>query len=362
MLRLFKRPFGLGAIFVVFCLSLLKINAYGQDLDGKVFESTSHDFGDVLKGEIPEYRFKFVNSLDETLHIRSVKSSCGCAEASTSQETFEPGEKGEIICRYNTPTAKFSGKKDASIIVLFDQPRLVEQQLTVKGNIITGISFEPKKIDFGQIVEGEFRPIKVQLTSIENPNFRIKKIRNGGHVDVQAKETKRTENGIVRYELTATLSSSAPKGYFQGAIYCDFELGVQPNGVPKVQTLPLLYTGKLISSLQVSVDTLNFGRMNPGEVAKRRLVLASPKPFKISKVVKDKGFSVSTKSIQSKKTHIIEVTYEVGDKRGKQESQLKFLVEYPSSRSPAQIVPQTNSAMVRAVVQIDDPNMSPSDQ
>lgn len=353
MLTLRKSPFLLSALFALVWLSLPEANAHGQDLGVKIFDGTSHDFGDVLKGETPEYRFKFVNRLNKTLHIRSVRSSCGCAEAAASQETFQPGEKGEIICKYNTPTAKFPGKKDVSIIVLFDMPQIVERQLTVKGNIITGVTLEPRIIDFGQVTQRKVRPVKIHLTSTENPHFRIKAVRGVDHINVQAKETRRTETGIVSYELTATLLNSAPKGYFQGEIYLDLELGLQPDGLLKVKTLPLSFTGKLNSTLQLSLDTLDFGPMKPGEVATRKLFLTSPKSFKISDVVQGKGFSVSN-SPQSKETHVIEVTFEAGNKPGKQESELKFLVEYPNT-SAAQTDPKLNSAVVTAITEIVAP-------
>ena len=358
MLTLDKHIFWLSNVFFMACLSLLGANAHGQDWVGKLFESTSHDFGDVLKGEVPVYRYKFVNNLSETLHIRSVKSSCGCTEATASKDTFQPGEKGEIICKYNTPTTKFPGKKDASIIVLFDQPQLVEQQLTVKGNIITGISLEPKEVDFGQIVEGKLKPVKVQLTSTENPNFRIKEIRDVKYIDIQTKEIKRTETGIVSYELTATLLDSAPKGYFQGEVYLDLELGLQPNGLPKIQTLPLSFTGKLNSTLQLSPEILTFGPMAPGEVTKRKLFLKSTKPFKISEIIAGEGFRVSNNT-QSKVVHIVEVACEAGKKLGKQETELKILIEYANA-SPA--ATNLESVLVKVITEINDSSMTTSGQ
>ena len=356
MLTLDKHIFWLSNVFFMACLSLLGANAHGQDWVGKLFESTSHDFGDVLKGEVPVYRYKFVNNLSETLHIRSVKSSCGCTEATASKDTFQPGEKGEIICKYNTPTTKFPGKKDASIIVLFDLPQLVEQQLTVKGNIITGISLEPKEVDFGQVVAGELEPVKVLLTSTENPHFRIKKVRNVDHIDIQTKEIKRTETGIVSYELTATLLDSAPKGYFQGEVYLDLDLGLQPNGLPKIQTLPLSFTGKLNSTLQLSTEILTFGPMVPGEVAKRKLLLTSTKPFKISEIIAEEGFRVSN-SNQPKVVHIVEVACEAGNKLGKQKSELKLFVEYPNA-SPA----VTDSVLIKLIAEVNDSRETSSGQ
>ena len=326
----------------------------------KLFEVTTHDFGDVRKGEIPEYRFKFVNRLNEPLHIRSVKSSCGCTKATASQETFQPGQQGEIICKYNTPTTKFPGKKDASIIVLFDLPQLVETQLTVKGNITTEFSFEPKIINFGAVTEGEVAQVKVKLTSSENPRFRIKDVKSDDYivVDYQEIRTNDAETEIVSYELTATLQNSAPKGYLHGEIYLDLDLdlGLHPDGRPKTKTLPLSYLGKLNSTLQLSKETLEFGPMQPGEVATQKLVLRSAKPFKISNVVKGDGLSVSN-SPQAKKVHIIEVTCKAGNNSGMQESKLQFLVEYAND-SPVQTDPKEDSAVVNVKTEIIAPGVT----
>ena len=350
MLTLKRRLFVPNVILILAWLLLFEADAHGQDFGVKLFEVTSHDFGDVRKGEVPEYRFKFVNRLNEPLHIRSVKSSCGCTEATASQETIQPGEEGEIVCKYKTPATKFPGNKEASINVLFDLPQLVEKQLTVKGNITTEFSFEPKIINFGQVTEGEVAQVKVKLTSKENPRFQIKDVRSDDQIAVDYREirTSSAETEIVSYELTATLLSSAQKGYLHGEIYLD--LGIHPDGSLKTKTLALSYTGRLNSLLQLSKEILDFGTMQPGEVASQKLVLRSAKPFKIIDIVKGDGFSVSASS-QSKKTHIIEVTCDAGNKLGVHESKLKFSVEYVNAPL-VQTDPKENLAVVNVKTEI----------
>ena len=347
-----KSPFASSVLLTLALLLLLETKAHGQDFGVKVFEETSHDFGDVRKGEAPEYRFKFINRLNEPLHIRSVKSSCGCTEATASKEILQPGEEGEIICKYNTSTTKFPGKKDASINVLFDSPQLVERQLTVKGNIITEFSFEPKVINFGQVTEGEVAQVKIKLTSNENPRFRIKDVKNDDHISVDYQEirTGAAETEIVSYELTATLLDSAKKGFFHGEINLDLDLGFHPDGRPKTKTLSLSYLGKLNSTLQISKETLVFKPMKLGEVDTETLILSSAKPFKIIDIVKGDGFSVSDSS-QFKKAHVIKVTFNAGNNLGVHESKLKFFVEYETA-PPVQTDPKENSAVVNVKTEI----------
>ena len=68
---------GLGLLVVLATSGL----AQGQDSARKMFETTSHDFGNVARGARVEYLFKFQNPYKEDADIIDVRSSCGCNDA-----------------------------------------------------------------------------------------------------------------------------------------------------------------------------------------------------------------------------------------------------------------------------------------
>ena len=173
-------------VFSLVVVALTNQSANGQAWLRQMFKGqNSHDFGDVQLGDVPEHRFQFENVFNETFHIQSVNSSCGCTIATASKTTLKTWEKGEILCKFNTP-AVGTGFKQATITVKFDRPYRAEMQLSVKGNIITGMTLEPKTIDFGQVVENNLPVRTVQLRSSGNPNFRIRDVKSVfKHISVQ---------------------------------------------------------------------------------------------------------------------------------------------------------------------------------
>jgi hypothetical protein len=60
------------------------------------FEQTQHNFGKVQEGKVYTHSFQFSNTGKETLQIKDVKSSCGCAVASISSKELKPGESASL--------------------------------------------------------------------------------------------------------------------------------------------------------------------------------------------------------------------------------------------------------------------------
>jgi len=277
------KSFLLIVVSLVFVVSS-NDSANGQAWLRQMFKNqTNHDFGDVQLGDVPEHRFQFENVFNETFHIQSINSSCGCTIATASKTTLKTWEKGEIVCKFNTP-AVGTGFKQATITVKFDRPYRAEMQLSVKGNIVTGVSLEPKSIDFGQVAENNLPVRKVQLRSSGNPNFRIRDVKSVfKHISVQIKETSRT-NGMVSYDIITKLKDTVPKGFTQDQLYLVVEEGRNFDGTPKLTQVPLPFNAKVTSALQLSPEILSLGPLAPGETVKKKVFLKSDKPFYVSDV------------------------------------------------------------------------------
>lgn len=339
-------------VFSLVVVALTNQSANGQAWLRQMFKGqNSHDFGDVQLGDVPEHRFQFENVFNETFHIQSVNSSCGCTIATASKTTLKTWEKGEILCKFNTP-AVGTGFKQATITVKFDRPYRAEMQLSVKGNIITGMTLEPKTIDFGQVVENNLPVRTVQLRSSGNPNFRIRDVKSVfKHISVQVQETGRN-NGMVSYNIITKLKDSVPKGFTQDQLYLEVEEGRNYDGSVKLKQLTLPFNAKVTSALQLSPEVLSLGPITPGDVVKKKVFLKSDKPFYIRDVrCQSEAFSVKAAS-KPKKIHIVEVTYTGENDPGRHECDLSFYVQYEGAAKSAET--SAPSGRIKAIIEIAD--------
>lgn len=65
------------------------------------FDEAEHDFGNIAKGSAVEHKFTFTNTGKAPLVIVDAKSSCGCTVPVYTKEPVAPGEKGELLVKYN---------------------------------------------------------------------------------------------------------------------------------------------------------------------------------------------------------------------------------------------------------------------
>ena len=77
--------------------------AQGQTME---FESKTIDYGIIEHNSNGNREFKFTNTGDKPLIIKSIKASCGCTVPSYKKEDgsteWKPGERGTIKVKYAT--------------------------------------------------------------------------------------------------------------------------------------------------------------------------------------------------------------------------------------------------------------------
>jgi hypothetical protein len=305
----------------------------GQDWARKMFPETSHDFGNVTKGEVPEYRFEIQNIYEEDIHIAQVFSSCGCTSVSLSKNVLKTWEKGEVICRFNSPS--FDGFKQATVTVRLDKPYVGEMQLTVQGNIVRGLTFNPDSIDFGQVSESNLPAKTIKMASTGSPNFRIVDVKSTfSHIKVQLRETGRNNN-LVNYEMTTQLKPTVPAGFTQGELY----VVIEENRVQR--QIPIKFSAKVVSALQIP-DSVTMGAVSPGEEVKKKVILKHDRPFKITDVTcHSSAFRVKADR-ETKKVHFVELIYTGEDEPGRHECELSFFIDNASE----------SAGKIKAVVEI----------
>ena len=304
---------------VILFACVLQSQSQVQEWARKMLTEYSHDFGEVNKGDMPEYRFKIKNIYKETLNIAQVFSSCGCTQVSMSKRQLKTWETAEVICRFNSKP--FNGFKQATVTVRFGRPLPGEVQLTVKGTIVSAIRLFPESIDFGQVSRGKNPVFQTTLTGPPNTNFRILDIKSTfQHVGVSLNQPMRTPTNQIQYVLKTRLKETAPDGYSQGDLFI-----VVQDGAGQRQ-IPLKFSAKIASPIQFSPSVITMNNIEPGKKVTKKIVIRAQEAFRVTDVkCKTKAFRVSARKTGMSKTHIVEVSY-VGEenKTGTHECDLTF--------------------------------------
>ncbi|MEY4875124.1 MAG: hypothetical protein RL708_273 [Bacteroidota bacterium] len=80
------------------------------------FESTNHDFGNVVEGPAAVFEYKFTNTGNEPLIISDVQKSCGCTTPDWTKEPILPGKTGKVIASFDTKGRVGSFNKTITVI------------------------------------------------------------------------------------------------------------------------------------------------------------------------------------------------------------------------------------------------------
>ncbi len=128
--------------FISFCLMLGVFFAQAQDNTQQAapgngpqitYDETTHDFGDIVQGQIVTYTFKFQNTGKEPLIVSNVLTTCGCTVPAWPKEPIAPGKKGEITATFNS--AGKMGKQNKVITVLSNATNN-QTQVTIISNVL----------------------------------------------------------------------------------------------------------------------------------------------------------------------------------------------------------------------------------
>ncbi len=97
------------------------------------FNQTQHNFGKVQEGKVYTHSFQFSNTGKETLLIKDVKSSCGCAVASISSKELKPGETASLKVELDTSNRK--GRMSRTLTVISNDPEDPNKVLTLYAEV-----------------------------------------------------------------------------------------------------------------------------------------------------------------------------------------------------------------------------------
>ncbi len=279
------------------------------------FTETYHDFGTVARGANVEHLFWFANTTGREIHVRGVRTSCGCTTPSVVHATVRNGEKGAIRVVFNTRS--FTGQRGATITVVFDRPYYTEAQLQVRGYIRRDVVFSPGSVEFGTVRQGESAERVVALDYAGRDDWQVTSVHTPNpHLSVQTRETNRGA-GRVRYELVVKLAAEAPAGTL------DTELAFQTNDW-RSNRVPLAVSGQIVPPLCVSPAALYLGDARCGQEWKTRLVVRAAEPFRITQVACDDPRFVFEAGQDAKTLHFVAVSFQPGQEAGRLSAKIRI--------------------------------------
>ena len=292
------------AAFVVITTSLFVTDsAHAQQWAKKMFSTLEHDFGTVAKDSKQEFRFEFTNLYKEDLHISGVRASCGCTIPTAEQDIVKTFEKGSILATYNTKA--FAGARGATVTVTFDKPYFAEVQLQVNGFIRTDLAFSPSSLAFGEFSLKEKPRMEFNVSHAGNSDWMITDVRSK-HPFYEVEILERTQlANQVGYKLAVQLKDSIPVGYLQD------NLIIVTNDVSN-QQIKLPVSGKVAAPVTLSPSSLLLGITSPETEITKRLILRADEPFRIESISCDYPGVRFEPSSESKKIHIVPVTFNAG--------------------------------------------------
>jgi len=240
-----------------------------------LFRSTTHDFGTVARAAKTEFRFEFVNPYSQAIHVRSVRTSCGCTTPIIETENVEPGARGSILARFNTGT--HTGARSATITVSFDRPQYTEIQLNVKGYIRSDVVFNPGEVAFGTIREAQESTSTVDVDYAGRSDWKIVDVTSqDSFISIKADEMSRS-GGRVKYRLAVTANAQAPSGLLQT------EIIVQTND-RNLTRIPIKVNANIQADVAVTPQTMALGNLQPGDSIRQVVIVRGYQPFHIVEI------------------------------------------------------------------------------
>ena len=154
---------------------LLVLFSFGVFAGARIqFDRVNVDAGILHPNSREKIVFKFKNTGDATLEIRSVNAACGCTVPKLSKEEFAPGESGELVLWFYT--AGYYGAVNKTATVLSNSE--LNPAITVSFDAVVKSELLPDKtkIEFRDVLPG--KAVK-KIVTIQNRMGRAAKLYDG---------------------------------------------------------------------------------------------------------------------------------------------------------------------------------------
>jgi len=288
-----------------------------------MFLKTNHDFGTVARAAKTEFRFEFDNPYPQTLHVRSIRTSCGCTTPIVETDTVAPGGRGSIVARFNTGT--FTGARSATLTVTFDKPSFSEVQLHVKGYIRSDIVMNPGEVSFGSVREGQVSSASIDIDYAGRSDWKIVNVEpQDSFLTARIEEVSRS-GGRAKYKLMVDLNGSAPTGTIQT------EVMIRTND-RNLTRVPVKVNASVQPDIAVSPQMMALGDIKPGESVRQVVIVRGYQPFQIMSI-KSSEFDIQFEpSTESKPLHTLPLTISPRNGSGEVKGKIFVTTDLPGDK------------------------------
>lgn len=240
-----------------------------------IIPENEHGFGTVARGSKVRHAFRIVNTTNFDVHIGGYKAKCGCTDVKIGSKDIPPGTQTSV--EVTLDTAKFENYKASGITLVFDRPEYREVDLTVTSFIRGDVLIQPGSVDFGVVPRGSERAQTLVLSYHGTKlDWAITKLNTiSEHVTADLREIGRSAAGAIQYQLSTRVEATAPAGYLRDEI----TLTTNDQASP---TIPVSVTASVQAAVSVAPSVLNLGRLKPGQVVEKVIVVRSDRPFRIT--------------------------------------------------------------------------------
>jgi hypothetical protein len=240
------------------------------------FEETVHDFGKLSPGSRNVCEFKFTNTGTAVLRIVDITKTCGCTPWQLDKREYKPQESGVIKVNYNA--GRHPGEITKHLYVKSNDPVMPKLGLTIKGNIVLAVVYEPKVIKLflkGDKIFDE----KIILRSVDGKEFSINSIRStGGTINIPFDPKKKATEFVLKPEIDKTKLRSGQNGRI--------DIGLTH---PDTRSVSIAFNA--LANYRVTPAALILTKAEPGVAVKRTLwVLGNyEQDFSIAKISSKTG-------------------------------------------------------------------------
>jgi hypothetical protein len=98
------------------------------------FNTTNHDFGRIIQGEVVSFSFKFTNTGTADLVIAGIDAACGCTASEYPRMPVKPGEEASVKVRFDSGGKRGFQNKTLTVMANTHPSQTV---LTVKAEVVT---------------------------------------------------------------------------------------------------------------------------------------------------------------------------------------------------------------------------------
>jgi hypothetical protein len=260
------------------------------------FGSDSHDFGNVMQGEVLQHTFVLKSGGTEDLVIKQAKPTCGCTVADVLTEN---GEGGYDVYQMGSPipvgrqvkiaaTLQTKGKNGhaSSRINIFSNDPRGQRQLGLAAEVETFFQVTPTHISFRPMSTKDTAEDKAVITTTRGEPIKLemRERPTPAGVSVALKPENPDENGRARRWMVEV---KAGPGLHEGnmsytvALVSDVPVpGAEalPDGTPATYDVNVTVMGRVNGMISVNPSLISLGLVRPGQVASRTVRIDSHDP------------------------------------------------------------------------------------